>query len=153
MQKNYALLEVLKEDNYSPKEYILILNSLNTEILESIFYPGDINKKIYKKLSRKISFTIYPDLEGGIVTEVDYNAYRTLLQIYLKIESVKTLAHFKDNYLIKSRILFKVRLQNIKDMYNAVIDFLKTHNDIKEMLEGSIMKKPKEKNIKSVPVK
>ena len=38
-------------------------------------------------------------------------------------------------------------------MYNAVIDFLKTHNDIKEMLEGSIMKKPKEKNIKSVPVK
>lgn len=144
-RKNMALLEIVKEEKgYKDEEIIKIIGKLNIEITESIFCPGEGNKKLFKKLSKKIKVKIPNDIEGQLpfsYSPEEYNIYKTLLTIYLKIYSVQLFAELKKEKVENLKILFSVRLKNIKDLLHLVITEMRKLDEIKGMEDGKVLKK------------
>ena len=128
-RKNLSILEALSFDNdikYDAHIYSLIAKHINYDVIELLLSSNDLSEKAFKELNQ-IPLISTEDLDSSHFSEKNemISIASRLLNLYIRMHSVKTLASIFSDEKITSRdglnkINFKLRLGNIKEALKAL---------------------------------
>lgn len=128
-QKNLTLIDSLNlnKNDEIDNDYISIINCIETDILEMIFFEGKESKKFLEILKKTI---IKKNIENE-VDGIEEKSMKALTFVYIKIDVLKKLTTIKNEGIALRKINFKVRLKNIRDGLLKIVKTLKKFDEVK----------------------
>lgn len=142
--RNLALLNTINlerggsEIKADDEDYIAIVNSLEIEILEMLFFEGEKNSKFFKLLNARMDTTLDdPNLEkqtAGSKNQTPPTVIQACVSLYVSIDTLKKISKMPRKGRALKKVNFRTRLRNIRSNFLAIVQMLSRQKEVESIL-------------------